>query len=69
MKQEEKPLPKIAASYLRLLQAKHNEEMADAVVEAAECVELDLTEGWKLRRNATAFFRDVPEPEKPDATD
>ncbi len=65
MKQEEKPLPKIATRALALMAQVQREAWLVATKEAADAVGINLDDGWVLKPDVTAFVK----PEKPDATD
>ncbi len=70
MKQEEKPLPKIATRALALMAQMQREAWLVATKEAADAVGINPDDGWVLKSDATAFVKNgKTEPEKPDATD
>ena len=65
MKQEEKPLSRIAIRCLTLLDAVQKEAMDKTIREAAESMGLNLDDGWVLKPDASAFVK----PEKADGSD
>ena len=62
MTQEIKPLPKIARRAIALV----NVELQKTILEAAELVDADPKEGWKLTDDMSAFVKDDPPKGKQD---
>ena len=57
MTQETKPLPNIARRAIALV----NVELQKTILEAAELVDANPKEGWKLTEDGSAFVRPKPE--------
>lgn len=57
MTQETKPLPNIARRAIALV----NVEMQKTILEAAELVDANLAEGWRLTSDGSAFVREMAE--------
>ena len=61
----EKPIPKIATRALAMLESNFQRVQAEVLAEMADIAGVDLSEGWKLNENATAFVKD----DKPKGTE
>ena len=62
----EKPIPAIATRALVMLQNVFANEQSQVIKEMADVAGVDLSEGWKLNQNATAFVKDDPPKGKQD---
>lgn len=56
----EKPIPAIATRALAMLQNVFSNEQSQIIREMADVAGVDLSQGWKLNENATAFVKDDP---------